>query len=63
MRTWWEFLNELWKFIRKYGDTDRSWEKVMREAERIYHRFHDRKAFRDILFAVIEEWEQEGRAQ
>lgn len=58
LRTWWEFINDLWRFIKKHHAHPRNWKKLMTDASVIDKRHKGTKA---ILFAVIEMWENEDK--
>ena len=57
-RKWWEFINDMWKFIKKHNESPRDWDMLMHDAAVIINRH---KIFKKIMFDVIEIWENEER--
>ena len=57
-RKWWEFINDMWKFIKKHNESPRDWDMLMHDAAVIINRL---EVFKKIIFDVIEIWENEER--
>lgn len=57
-RKWWEFINDMWKFIKKHNESPRDWNMLMHDAAVIINRH---EVFKKIMFDIIEIWENEER--
>ena len=57
-RKWWEFINDMWKFVKKHNGSPRDWDRLMHDAAVIINRH---EVFKKIMFDVIEIWENEER--
>ena len=57
-RKWWEFINDMWKFIKKHNESSRDWDMLMHDAAVIINRH---EVFKKIMFDIIEIWENEER--
>lgn len=59
LQGWWEFINDLWRFVKKHNKRPHDWTLLMEDGKRLDNRHKQR--FKKIIFEVIEIWENEER--
>lgn len=59
LMSWWEFINDLWKFIKKHNAIPHDWARVREEGYGLIRRHHEEPIVKAIIFDVMEVWDKE----
>jgi len=63
LRTWWEFINDFWKWIKWRDSRPDDWSEINRRAEELLKRHNDLPVFREFVAAALQQWSLEEMAR